>query len=81
MKATSALTRSLTALPLLFMLGVIAFSRPEKDQGCCLAAPPAVFSRAAVDCDGTPRRVQLLVAWMPADLPPRLRRAGNGCPL
>lgn len=75
---STALIRGLTALPLLFVLALLP-GRSGLDSGI---APHPGHSLPRPDAAGSgcrDRTSVLLAVRMPADLPPRLRPAPQGC--
>lgn len=81
MKLQTALSCGLTALPLLFVLAF--FALPDPAELSAWPDTPAVASpsTASEPCSDNRRRVLLLVALMPADLPPRLHGRAGDCPV
>ena len=81
MSLSTQLNRGTRALPLLALLGLLAFAagepvdaQPERPR----ELPPAIGAVAETAC-GPQLRPQLLLAQAPADLGPIAQRQGAGC--
>ena len=81
MSLSTQLHRGTRALPLLALLGLLAFAAGEPvdaQPGLSRELPPAVSAVAEIAC-GPQARPQLLLAQAPADLGPIAQRPGVGC--
>lgn len=75
---STVLSRGLIALPLLFMLAlIVAQALPTIQAGAAYKPESSTTGTAA--CGD--RRLPLVAVWVPADLPPHLRRSGADCPI
>ena len=79
MSLSTQLNRGTFALPLLALLGLLAFAAGEPvDARPALSRelPPAISAAAEIGC-GPHARPQLLLAQAPADLGPMAQRQGS----
>lgn len=81
MKLQTALSRGLTALPLLSVLAFFALPDPAEISAWPDTPVVASPSSAPDPCSDNRRRARLFVALMPADLPPRLHGRAGACPV
>lgn len=78
MSPATVLVRSLTALPLAFVLVTAVIQSHRQAPSCCTTAQAAPVSRS-FDCRDHGRRTRLILAHVPADLPVHLRSTPAAC--